>query len=154
VAEKEADDTRKIEEKQAKMAAWQRQLDASRIQQRHRKQVEEEEQRVTDAKAMEIQQQLFARLEKDEFDEINERKAASVRLAKEQLKQIEMHKERKRREMQGELEVVNRAKQAILHDLTDFHDYAEQVIKEYATDGKNVIPLIKELRNYKKRLNE
>jgi hypothetical protein len=154
VADKEADETRKFEKKQAKMEAWNKQLDASRMQQLHRKRAEEEAQKAADATAMEIQQQLFARLEKDERDEINERKAASIRLAKEQLKQIDMHKERKRRETQGEMEVVHRAKQAILHDLTDFHDYAEHVIKEYAIDGKNVIPLIKELRNYKKRLNE
>ena len=154
IALKEEQDTIKFQEKQARMVAWQKSLEESREQQITRKRLEAETQRIADVRAVEIQNEMFARLEKDEHDEINERKAACVRLAREQLHQIQMNKERERQEKINQVEVVERAKQAIMSDLTGFHEYAEHIIKEYAMDGKNVIPLIKELRNYKKHLAE
>jgi hypothetical protein len=39
-------------------------------------------------------------------------------------------------------------------DDLEYYRYAEQHIREYAEDGKNVIPLIKELKEYRKRKNE
>lgn len=39
-------------------------------------------------------------------------------------------------------------------DTLEFHGYAEHVIREYAEEGKNVIPLIKELRDFRKRVME
>ena len=154
IAQKEEADNVKFLEKEAKMAAWKKSLEESRQQQIQRKLEDAENQRQADARAIEIQTQMFARLEKDEHDEKNERKAACLRLAKEQLHQIDMQKARARQEQINEVKVVQRAKQAILTDLTSFHEYAETIIKEYASDGKNVIPLIKELRNYKKHLAE
>lgn len=50
--------------------------------------------------------------------------------------------------------VARRAREAMEADTIEFHGYAETVIREYAEDGKNVIPLIKELRNFRKRVME
>jgi len=152
VAQKAAEDTQKFEAKEAKRRDWQRQLELSRDQQIQRRLAEAAKQKEDDAAALAIQRQMFARLEMDELDEANERKAACLRLAREQQKQIDMTRDRKRRNQETESVVVDRAKQAMMTDLTDFHAFAESVIKEYASDGKNVIPLIKELRNYRKHL--
>ena len=42
------------------------------------------------------------------------------------------------------------AKQAEEADALEFHAYAEKAIRQYAEEGKNVIPMIKELQARKK----
>jgi len=47
-----------------------------------------------------------------------------------------------------------KAKRAIEADTIEFHSYAENCIRDYSAEGKNVIPLIKELREFRKRVLE
>ena len=46
-----------------------------------------------------------------------------------------------------------RAEKAVEVDSQEFHEYAEKMIKEYAVEGKNVIPMIKKLQAYRKALS-
>jgi hypothetical protein len=50
--------------------------------------------------------------------------------------------------------VFTRAKLAVEADNVEFHQFAEKMIRQYAEEGKNVIPLIKELQSYSKKRDQ
>merc|ERR1712118_508650 len=62
----------------------------------------------------------------------------------------ELDEEEKRREST----VAVLAQSALEADTLEFHQYAEEQIKKYATEGKNIIPLLKELRSFRQRVNQ
>ena len=144
---------REHQAKMDKFAKWQHEINKSRQAQMSNKLNMAELRKVGDERSAAKVRELAKRLEKDEQDEVNERKSAYRRIAQEQLHQVALKHKHKTEEQQGEKEVVSQAKHALMADMLDFHRFAEGVIKEYATDGKNVIPLIKQLREYKKGLS-
>jgi len=92
----------------------------------------------------------------DELDEQEktQRRLAAKKLAQEQLMQKEVRKRREEEEKRRESTVAVSAQSALEADTLEFHQYAEEQIKKYATEGKNIIPLIKELRSFRKRVLE
>merc|ERR1719230_1129271 len=92
----------------------------------------------------------------DELDEQEktQRRLAAKKLAQEQLMQAEVRKRREEEEKRREQTVAVSAQAALEADTLEFHAYAEEQIKKYATEGKNIIPLIKELRSFRKRVLE
>merc|ERR1711937_125287 len=66
----------------------------------------------------------------------------------------EIDTSRRMEEKRRESTVAVSAQSALEADTLEFHQYAEEQIKKYATEGKNIIPLIKELRSFRKRVLE
>merc|ERR1719456_322266 len=93
-------------------------------------------------------------LDKQEQDEQDLKRMAAKKLSNEHKKQVEIQRRRKEEGKGQEDQVAVRAKRAMEADTIEFHNYAESCIRDYAEEGKNVIPLIKELREFRKRVLE
>merc|ERR1711972_418503 len=93
-------------------------------------------------------------LDKQEQEEVELKNLANRKLAEEHKKQTEVQRRRREEEKKQEAVVSVHAKKALEADTVEFHNYAEKCIRGYSEEGKNVIPLIKELREFRKRVLE
>lgn len=91
-------------------------------------------------------------LDKQEGEEGELKKIAARKLAEEHQKMAHLSRQKKSNEKKTDEGVCLRAKKAMEADTIEFHNYAEQVIRGYCEEGKNVLPLIKELRDFRKRV--
>jgi len=137
--------------KEANRKEMAEQIDKSRRTQIKRKKEERERNVLEDLEVAEFWCEWTKQLDSDQkADELARRRAAQ-QLARDQLKQVEMKRRRGREERRLEDKIASRAKVRLDNDALEFHSFAEDVIREYATDGKNVIPMVKELRDFQKR---
>merc|ERR1719456_690937 len=154
VLEKELDNERKRLAKEAKMRKWQEDIDQSRRRQIDRKRAERASEKAEEQEMAEFMTQWCVALDKQDEEEVKLRSVAGRKLSVEHKKQVEVNRRRINEERNLEDSVAIRAKAAMEADTIEFHGYAEHVIREYAEEGKNVIPLIKELREFRKRVLE
>merc|ERR1712224_117406 len=154
VLEKEIMEEKKRLEKEEAMRKWQDEIDRSRRQQIERKRVEREKDRCEEAETSEFLKEWCKTLDKQEQDEQDLKRMAAKNLSNEHKKQCEIQRRRKEEIKTQEDQVASRAKRAMEADTIEFHNYAESCIRDYAEEGKNVIPLIKELREFRKRVLE
>merc|ERR1719456_723395 len=154
VREKEESDERKRIEKAGKMKRWQEDIDTSRRRQIDRKRAERASEKAEEQEMAEFMTQWCVALDKQDEEEVKLRSVAGKKLSVEHKKQVEVMRRRADQERSLEDSVAIRAKAAMEADTIEFHGYAEHVIREYAEEGKNVIPLIKELREFRKRVLE
>lgn len=154
VRQKEESDERKRQEKEALRRRFHKEMMDSRVAQIARKQAERQHERNEDAETAAFLKEWCKVLDKQEEEEKQIKSAANRRLADDYKKQVELQRRRHDREKEQEAEVAIRAKKAMEADTVEFHDYAESCIRAYAEEGKNVIPLIKELRDFRKRVVE
>lgn len=66
--------------------------------------------------------------------------------------QNEQRNAQKVKEYQSDLEAAAKAQALLDQQEKNFYSYAEQCINQWQEQGKNVKPLIMELKNYKKRI--
>lgn len=66
--------------------------------------------------------------------------------------QSEWKKQKIEDDYKKELEMAAKSQALLDEKEKQFYSYAEQCIKEWEANGKNVKPLIMELKGYKKRL--
>jgi len=154
VLEKEIHEEKKRLEKEESMRKWQDEIDRSRQQQIHRKRVEREKERAEESETAAFLSEWCQTLDKQEQDEQDLKRMAAKKLSNEHKKQVEIQRRRKEEGKAQEDQVATRAKRAMEADTIEFHNYAEHCIRDYAEEGKNVIPLIKELREFRKRVQE
>jgi hypothetical protein len=154
VLEKEIHEEKKRLEKEEAMRKWQDEIDRSRQQQIHRKRVEREKDRNEEAETAAFLSEWCKTLDKQEQDEQDLKRMAAKKLSNEHKKQVEIQRRRKEETKSQDDHVATRAKRAMEADTIEFHNYAESCIRDYAEEGKNVIPLIKELREFRKRVQE
>ena len=67
-------------------------------------------------------------------------------------KQIEVKQKRAQEDYKAELEQATRAVAVVDEQQRGFYSYAEEALKTWGANGKNVKPLILELKSYKKRV--
>jgi len=152
--DKEAADERKRLEKEATRRRFEAEMLKSREAQIMRKKADREREKAEDAETAKFLGEWCRVLDQQEQEELELKHAAARRLAEEHKKQVDMHRGKKGGEKKGEEMVAMRAKKAMEADTVEFHNYAESVIRAYSEEGKNVIPLIKELREFRKRVLE
>lgn len=154
VADKEASDETKRLNKQAQMQRWQQDIMKSRAAQIARKQNDREREKREDAETAQFLSEWCKVLDHQEQEEISLKNKANRKLKAEHQKMVEVKRNLQDEEKRTDGEVALRAKRAMEADTIEFHGYAENCIRDYATEGKNVIPLIKELREFRKRVLE
>jgi len=154
VLEKELENEQKRLAKAEKMRKWQEDIDQSRRRQIDRKRAERSLEKAEEAEMAQFMRQWCTALDKQDEEEVHLKHHAEKKLAQEHKKQVEISRRRRDEERSQEDAVAVRAKAAMEADTIEFHGYAEHVIREYAEEGKNVIPLIKELREFRKRVTE
>jgi hypothetical protein len=154
VAQKEADDENKRLNKEAAKARWERDIQSSRVQQLQRKQAERERDKSEDAETAKFLQEWCKVLDRQEQEEVELKNQANRKLSQEHKKMVEIARRKKEADKGLEGEVAMKAKRAIEADTIEFHSYAENCIRDYSSEGKNVIPLIKELREFRKKVLE
>jgi Trichohyalin-plectin-homology domain len=147
-------DRAELAAKQEKMRKWKADIQHSRKLQLSRKQRERDLAMAEEKRAVEIQQAMFTKMEEDEQNEILERRGLCQQIEKEQFVQIDIKKRQKLHEKELEKQTVKRAINLIKQEELRFQNHAESIIKEYAIQGKNVIPIIKELRNVAGKSNK
>merc|ERR1719359_1020150 len=154
VAQKERDDENKRLAKEDAKARWEADIQKSRVQQIARKQAEREREKSEDAETAKFLQEWCKVLDRQEQEEVELKNDANRKLAGEHKKMVEISRRKGEADKSGEGEVALKAKRAIEADTIEFHSYAENCIRDYSAEGKNVIPLIKELREFRKRVLE
>lgn len=148
----QAETERKRKDKEAMLARWEDDIQKSRAAQIHRKQTAREREKADDAETAKFLGEWCKVLDRQEQEEINAKHIAARQLASDQKKQVEIQRRKREDEKKLEGGVSGHARKALEADTAEFHDYAEKCIREYSEDGKNVIPLIKELREFRKRV--
>lgn len=128
-------------------------MNKSRLQQIDRKILGQKLAKKEEVEMSQFWSEWCKHLDLQEKEELDLKFAAAKNLQTEHLRQIEGKKRSKQMEKDVETLVVERAQQAIDLDSLEYYQYAENMIREYAEEGKNVIPLIKELKQYRKRQN-
>merc|ERR1712187_910554 len=154
VKEKEADNERKRQEKDALRRRFEGEMLRSRQGQIERKKTEREREKAEDAETAKFLGEWCKVLDKQEQEELELKAVAARKLAGEHRKRVEIQRRKKNEDKKGEETVAMRAKKAMEADTIEFHNYAESVIRGYSEEGKNVVPLIKELREFRKRVLE
>merc|ERR550514_314027 len=154
VLEKEIDDEKKRIAKEQQLARWQQDIDQSRALQINRKKQERQNEKMEEAETSHFLKEWCQVLDQQERDEHLVKRTAAIKLASEHRKQVEIQRRRTEETQRQQDQVAVRAKRAMEADTVEFHNYAESCIRDYAEEGKNVIPLIKELREFRKRVQE
>lgn len=155
--EKQVQDThneneRRRLEKEALMARWNDDINRSRGAQIQRKAQQRAARREEDQETAKFLGEWCHVLDKQEAEEQAAKREAAVKLSQEHKKMVEINRRKLDEEKKQEMDVAARAKRATEADTIEFHQYAENCIREYSEEGKNVIPLIKELREFRKRV--
>jgi len=154
VKKKEQDDENKRLAKEESHRRWMADITKSRALQVARKTAEREREKYEDAETAKFLQDWCKVLDKQEADEIELKKDAARKLSMDHKKMTEIQRRKTEQDKIQEGEVALKAKRAIEADTIEFHSYAENIIRDYSDEGKNVIPLIKELREFRKRVLE
>lgn len=154
VAQKEANDEAKRLAKEEAKRRWEDDIQKSRVQQIQRKQAQREQEKAEDAETAKFLQEWCKVLDRQEQEEVELKSQANRKLAGEHKKMVEVARRKGEADKALEGEVSLKAKRAIEADTIEFHSYAENCIRDYAAEGKNVIPLIKELREFRKKVLE
>jgi len=154
VAQKEADDENKRLAKEEAKNRWEQDIQKSRAQQIARKQAQREQEKAEDAETAKFLQEWCKVLDRQEQEEVELKNHANRKLSQEHKKMVEIARRKVESDKSQEGEVALKARRAIEADTIEFHSYAENCIRDYSAEGKNVIPLIKELREFRKRVLE
>lgn len=154
VQEKEMAREENLREKAALNARQNADMHKSRQQQIERRRQERERAKVDEKEAAEFGREWCKVLDKQEHEEFQLKAEANRSLAMERKAMVGIKTHKKETTKTHEEQVALRAKKAMEADTLEFHGYAEDQIRSYAQQGKNVIPLIKELREFRKRVLE
>lgn len=154
VQAKEAADQKKRQEKQELQRRWEADIMQSRAAQLERKRAQREREKHEDVETAKFLGEWCKVLDKQEQEEVDLKNEANRKLAQEHKKQVEIQRRRREDEKTQEAGIALHAKKALEADTMEFHSYAEKCIRNYSEEGKNVIPLIKELREFRKRVLE
>jgi len=152
VKAKEESDERKRLEKEMLRRKFEGEMMQSREAQILRKKGDRDREKMEDAETARFLGEWCKVLDKQEQEEGELKKIAAKKLSEEHKKMAHMSRQKKSNEKKTDEGVCLRAKKAMEADTIEFHNYAEQVIRGYCEEGKNVLPLIKELRDFRKRV--
>lgn len=150
-AKQELDDKKNAEKKQM-LKRWGEDIQKSRQTHVERKMAQRAKELAEDAETAKFLGEWCKVLDHQELEEQSLKHQAARQLASEHKKMVEIQRRRKEEEKKLEVKVASHAKKALEADTLEFHEYAEKAIREYSEEGKNVIPLIKELRDFRKRV--
>merc|ERR1712217_854436 len=148
VKAKEASDEKKRLEKEELMSRWNEDINKSRAAQIQRKAQQRTKDKAEDVETAKFLGEWCKVLDKQEQEELEMKNAANRKLAQEHKKMVEIQRRRTEDDKTGDAGVAIHAKKALESDTLEFHTYAEKCIIGYSEEGKNVIPLIKELREF------
>merc|ERR1712217_347496 len=151
---KEAADEKKRLEKEELHRRWNEDINKSRAAQIERKRQQREKDKAEDMETAKFLGEWCKVLDKQEQEELEMKNAANRKLAQEHKKMVEIQRRKEEDDKKGGATVAVHAKKALEADTLEFHTYAEKAIRSYSEEGKNVIPLIKELREFRKRVLE
>jgi len=154
VQQKQEDDERKRREKAEMKSRWEADVQKSRAQQIERKQQQRAREKAEDIETAKFIGEWCKVLDKQEHEELELKNSAARKLADGHLKALNDQHRRRKDERGGDKGTAEHARKALEADTEEFHAYAEKMIRTYAEEGKNVIPLIKELREFRKRVLE
>lgn len=141
-----------FEKKQRRQQEMMNQIEKSRQQQIGRKRQEKDQEKVEDKEFAEFWRERMNELtemERRDFDEKRERAKALQLFHK---KQMDYKARKVEQEALIEEEIARQAATIQEDEQNQFNSYAEKCLKEWASNGKNITPLILELKNYKKRI--
>merc|ERR1712007_48233 len=133
---------------------WQADIEKSRLTQIQRKCEERARAKATDMEAAKFMNEWCHVLDEQEQDERARQIRAQKNLALENQRTVTVQNQARVSEKKSECIAAIQAKKAIEADTVEFYAYAEGRIREYAEDGKNVVPILKELRGFRKRVLE
>lgn len=148
VEQKDAEERKKQADKDAEKARWEADILTSRMDQIDRKRMERMSQINQEAEVAQFWTEYVKQMQDEEKSDKLLRYRECKDLQRAHLKQAELNKRRAREHKRVEDKVCHAAKLKMEKDDMNFHTYAEGIIREYAEDGKNVIPIVKTLKSF------
>lgn len=151
VAEAEEKARRLFEEQEAKRAALKAQIERSRkiqIEKRQREKAGEKQEERDFTEFWRARNDELAVAEREEHDDLRQKQ---VELKAYQREQAENRKKAAEAEYVQEMKEATVSAALLDHKEKEFYSYAEKCIREWQEAGKNVKPLIMELKSYKKK---
>lgn len=127
-------------------------IERSRQLQIQRKQAQRAAQQQEDRDFAEFWRVRNEELQLAEEQEKEEERQRAAELANFQKSQADVKNANAVREFQQEQATALKTQALVDQQEKNFYSYAEQCIKDWQAQGKNVKPLIMELKNYKKRV--
>jgi len=91
-------------------------------------------------------------METDEQEEKTDIRNRAKNLQNYHKYQMEIKKHKAEEDFKGEYENAIKTKLMLQNEQDEFLKYAESWIKDYHQDGKNIVPLLLDLKEYKKKL--
>lgn len=117
-----------------------------------RKQKQNEMNKQEEMEFMELWKEKMKQLEEDERIELDDIRKRNKNLQDYHRYQMESKKHKAEEEFLKDQENAYQTKLMLQNEQTEFLNYAENWVRDYYKDGKDIKPLILELKNYKKRL--
>lgn len=117
-----------------------------------RKQMQNELNKQEETEFMELWKEKMKQLEADEKMELDDIRKRNKNLQDYHRYQIENKKKKAEEEFLKDQENAYQTKLMLQNEQSEFLNYAENWVRDYYQDGKDIKPLILELKNYKKRL--
>ena len=151
VEEAEVKARERFELQQARKAEMQNQIHVSRQLQMERKRQEREEEIRREKDFAGFWKQKMSDLQQMEDDESNAQRNRNMKLQNYHKKQMDYKARKAEQEALVEAEMASQGAQVMDDEAGQFNSYAEQCLQEWADQGKNVTPLILQLKNYKKK---
>jgi hypothetical protein len=152
VKEAEEKRNRQEEEKKRRFEELKRQIDENRDLQTNRRREVREQDKKDDKEFVEYWKERMQQLELDEKEEKGEIRARNKNLQDFHKMQMEVKKKNAETEFVSDQEAAYKTKLMLNNEQDDFLKYAEESIKEYYNAGKDITPLILDLKSYKKKL--
>eukprot|EP00397_Hematodinium_sp_SG-2012_P020294 GEMP01020899.1.p1 GENE.GEMP01020899.1~~GEMP01020899.1.p1 ORF type:complete len:462 (+),score=154.37 GEMP01020899.1:25-1410(+) len=140
--------------KDAELKHMEQDIDKSRKEQIKRKKLERDTELAEEQEIAMFLKEYSKKLTDEEDADKAQRRRELEALARDRLKQVAVRKRAEREAKRMEIKIATTAKLRCENENIEFHAFAEEVIKEYAMDGKNVIPILKNLQEHQKKGTE
>ena len=142
----------KYEHQENKRRELQNQIDRSSKQQMDRRKQEKDMEKREEQEFTDFWKSRMGELNEMERQETEDQKERAKQLQVYHKKQMDYKARKAEQEAMIEAEIARQALDLQQDEQSQFNSYAEQCLKEWAAQGKNITPLILELKNYKKRV--
>lgn len=101
---------------------------------------------------LELWKNKMKALEDDEKEEKSDIRNRAINLQGYHIQQIEARKKKAEEDFKNDVETSIKTKLMLQNEQDEFLKYAERWIQDYHQDGKNITPLLLDLKQYKKKL--
>ena len=118
----------------------------------YKKQIEKEREKIEENEFLDLWKVKMKAMKDDEKEELNDIYKRNKNLQNYHKFQMDIKRGKAEEDFKENIENAVKTKLMLQIEQEEFLKYAEGWIKEYHNDGKNIVPLLLDLKQYKKKL--